>query len=223
MIAHRKEKKDTKSTGDKKEPHATASDTGSSRANKESDLILLRESLEKAKKERDEYVTLLQRERADFINFKKRIEEEKKEFITFGQSLLLAKWIPLYELLNKAVEHLPANLQADSWVQGVVQIKDLFDKLFHDLDIGKIETVGKPFDSSMHEAMMQIDGPEGIVMQEFEAGYLFHGRVIRPAKVSVGREPKKQEPTHETNIDLPVNKADTAERNAPPIDSIPTI
>lgn len=154
----------------------------------------LRQDLETIRKEREEYLNLLQRERADFINYRKRVEEEKKETIFFGQSLLLAKLLPLIDHFERASEHLPADLQEHEWAKGIVQIKALFEKELRDLEVDRIQTVGEPFDSNVHEAMMEVAGPQGQVVAELEAGYLFRGKVLKPAKVSVGKgEDKKGE------------------------------
>ncbi len=144
------------------------------------------DALLKTQQERDEYLAMLKRERADFINFRKRVEEEKRESIMFGQGLLLSKWLPLIENFERALEHLPADLAENDWVKEVVQIKNLFDQELSKTTVERIISVGQPFDSARHEAMMEMPGDKGVVLAEFESGYTFHGKVIKPAKVGVG-------------------------------------
>jgi len=230
MTSHKKEKKEVHDHASPPTAETTPPSTGSISGDQTAatDLQNLQERLTKALQEKDEYLALLQRERADFMNYKKRVEEEKKDVIAFGQSLLLLKWIPLYELFIKAESHLPESLAQDDWVKGVLQIKALFEKLFSDLEVKKIETVGHPFDSNMHEAMMEVPGEKGMVIQEFEPGYLFHGRVLKAAKVAVGRgetsaaeqaSPTEQEPSQEK----PNTTTEQPSPSEPSLDSNPTI
>jgi molecular chaperone GrpE len=230
MTSHKKEKKEVHDPASPPTAETTSPSTGSISGDQTAatDLQNLQERLTKALQEKEEYLALLQRERADFMNYKKRVEEEKKDVIAFGQSLLLLKWIPLYELFIKAESHLPESLAQDDWVKGVLQIKALFEKLFSDLEVKKIETVGHPFDSNMHEAMMEVPGEKGMVIREFEAGYFFHGRVVKAAKVAVGNgeesrseqaSPTEQEPSQEK----PNTTTEQPSPSEPSLDSNPTI
>jgi molecular chaperone GrpE len=209
MTSHKKEKKEQKETT----PDQTSQDANTPFSDDQQQKMIenLQQTIQKMAAEQKEYVTLLQRERADFMNFKKRTEEEKKDIIAFGQGIVLLKWIPLYELFIKAASHLPDHLQQDEWVRGVMNIKDLFQKVFDDLTLQKIETVGGTFDPAYHEAMMELPGLKGKILQEFESGYLFHGHVIKAARVAVG------------NGDLSAEKEETKSVEDIPLDDIPTI
>lgn len=167
-------------------PHGSAGNPSSS-----DELQQLKVQLLEMQKQRDEYLNSLQRERADFLNFRKRTEEEKKEFVTIGQAYMLAKWIPLYEHLQRAAGHLPDDLKDHEWVKGVMQIEALFEKLAGELEVERFVSIGQKFDSSRHEAMLEVPGEKGLVVNEFESGYMFRGKVIKPAKVAVGNGQKE--------------------------------
>jgi molecular chaperone GrpE len=213
MTSHKKEKKGQKETTQDQ----TFQDASTPFSDDQQQKMIenLQQTIQKMAEEQKEYVALLQRERADFINFKKRTEEEKKDIIAFGQGIVLLKWIPLYELFIKASSHLPDHLQQDEWVKGIMNIKDLFQKVFDDLTLQKIDTVGAVFNPAYHEAMMELPGPKGQVLQEFESGYLFHGRVIKAARVAVGNGDMGGETTGEKKETEPIENI--------PLDDIPTI
>lgn len=168
------------------QPPTSAAGQGPATGSTTDPLAALQAELEKARHEAEEYKNLLQHERADFINFKRRVEEEKKDTISFGQGMMLLKILPLYDQFERAFTHVNEDLKDHEWVKGMLGIKALFEKTFQDLKIEKIQAVGQKFDSNFHEAMMHVPGEKDMVISEFEAGYLFQGKVITPARVSVG-------------------------------------
>lgn len=128
----------------------------------------------------------LKRSQADFINYKKRNETEQESFVKYANASLLEQIIPIFDQLNTAMNAMPETAQKDTWAEGVSQIVRLFEKKLEEIGVKRIETIGKLYHPEFHEAVMRGEGKEkDIILEEFEAGYLYHDKVLRPAKVKV--------------------------------------
>ncbi len=131
----------------------------------------------------------LKRSQADFVNFKNRVEKDNEGFVKDSNASLLESIIPQYDQLSKACDTIPESLKTDKWVEGMCQIVRMMEKQLTDLGVENIKTVGEKYHPEFHEAVMRGEGPEkDIILEEFEAGYLFHDKVLRPAKVKVCTE-----------------------------------
>lgn len=134
--------------------------------------------------------TLLRRQ-ADFDNYKKRIEKERSEDSKRTTARLIEALIPTIDGFEQA---LAAHREAEYEVyrRGFELIyKQLLDHISK-LGAERIDPTGKPFDPHLHQAMDRTetnDHLDGTVLQVFQPGYLFHGRVLRPAVVRVAVEP----------------------------------
>ena len=134
--------------------------------------------------------TLLRRQ-ADFDNYKKRIERERAEDSKRATARVLEGLIPVIDGFEHA---LAAHREAEyeSYRRGFELIyKQLLDNVAK-LGAERLEPVGKPFDPHLHQAMDRtetMEHPDGTVLQVFQPGYLFHGRVLRPAMVRVAVHP----------------------------------
>jgi len=136
-----------------------------------------------------------QRAQADFMNYKRRNEQEKEEIIKFANTTLLLNLLPVLDDLERAFAAIPSDLTEADWVAGIKLIER---KLWTTLELqglSQIKALGEPFDPRLHEALRQEKGEDGIVVEEMQKGYKFHDRVIRPSKVAVGNgeEDKKEE------------------------------
>ena len=133
----------------------------------------------------------LQRQRADFENYRKRVEAEKEQAKQTGKMQAVMKLLPIIDNIDRAVAHLPAELQGNAWADGVVKLSKHLEKMVSDLNLEKIiiipgETL---FDPSLHEAI-QMDDAEGdteVAAEELQTGWKLDGMVIRPAMVKVTR------------------------------------
>jgi len=163
------------------EPEAAAPET----VNKTQELV---EAMAKA----DEYLAGWQRSQADFVNFKRRTEQDKEDTIKYANTELIIKLLPIIDDLGMAFTAIPAGHSHAGWVKGIKLVERKLKNFLDTLNLTEIEAVGKPFDPNLHEAVMQAEGAEGMVLQEFQKGYKLGDRVIRPSKVSVGSgEPEK--------------------------------
>jgi molecular chaperone GrpE len=150
------------------------------------DTEALKKLLAEEKERAEGYLANWQRAQADFINYKRRIEQERGETAKFATAILMASLLPILDDFDRAFGSIPAKLAKLSWVDGIRLIER---KLWADLEaqgLSRIEAVGKPFDPNFHEAAMHAKGEEGIVIGELQKGYMLHDRVIRPAMVVVG-------------------------------------
>ena len=150
------------------------------------DIETLRQELAEAKAKAETNLAGWQRAQADFINYKRRSEQEKEETVRFANSLLLSDLLPILDDMERAFASIPPRLAKNDWVNGIRLIERKLKATLEAQGLSHIEALGQPFDPRLHEAVRQSDGEEGIVVQELQKGYQFRDRVIRPSKVAVG-------------------------------------
>lgn len=134
----------------------------------------------------------LQRTRADFENYRKRVESEKTAAREAGQMSMVLKLLPVIDTIERAVGHMPAELQEDKWAQGVAGIAKNLQKTLEGLNLQRIDAApGTEFNPELHEAI-QFDedaaGEKEVITEELQAGYLLNGQTLRPAMVKVTRQ-----------------------------------
>lgn len=150
------------------------------------DAETLRQALAEEKARAEANLAGWQRIQADFINYKRRTEQEKEEIGEYANSMLVLSLLPVLDDLERALTSIPDELDELSWVDGVRLIERKLRTTLEAQGLSPIEALGEPFDPNIHEAAMQGKGKEGIVVEELQKGYKFQDRVIRPAKVVVG-------------------------------------
>jgi molecular chaperone GrpE len=134
----------------------------------------------------------LQRTRADFENYRKRVEMEKTSAREAGQSSAILKLLPVVDNIERAVLHIPADLADNKWAQSVAGLSKNLDKSLDALNLKRIEAKkGDAFNPELHEAIQfdeEAEGENEIIEDELQAGYLLNGRPIRHAMVKVTRQ-----------------------------------
>ena len=139
--------------------------------------------------ERDEFLAALQRERAEFTNFKRRTAEERQAMIGLAGEGLISKVIAIADDFDRAIEARPAAIADDPWVEGIAAIDRKLRQLLESEGVSPIEALpGMPFDPREHEAVASIPGsghPDGSIAGELRRGYRLRDRVLRPALVAV--------------------------------------
>lgn len=134
----------------------------------------------------------LQRTRADFENYRKRVELEKTAARTAGQSAAIMKLLPVIDNIERAIAHTPEELQDNKWAQGVVGLVKNLEKSLESLNLKRIDAaVGSDFNPSLHEAIQFDEDAEGekeVIAEELQSGYTLSGHPIRPAMVKVTRK-----------------------------------
>jgi molecular chaperone GrpE len=134
-----------------------------------------------------------QRAQADFINYKRRSEQERTEVAQFANSVMVLSLLPILDDFERAFASIPPKLEKMNWVEGIRLVER---KLWANLEaqgLSPIKALGEPFDPNLHEAVRQDKGKEGIVIEEVRKGYKLNDRIIRPSKVVVGNGEKKEE------------------------------
>ena len=134
----------------------------------------------------------LQRTRADFENYRKRVESEKNAARSSGQSAAILKLLPVIDNIERAVAYTPEDLKDHKWVQSVSGLTKNLDKSLDGLNVKRIDAkAGTEFDPELHEAIQFDETAEGekeIIAEELQAGYTLNGQPIRHAMVKVTRQ-----------------------------------
>ena len=173
----------------------------------------LRAERDTARQEAEEYLGALQRERAEFQNFKRRTTEERMRDLGLAGEDLIRKVLALADDFDRAIEARPSSVATDPWFEGIYAIDRKLRQLLESEGVTAIDaTVGRPFDPREHEAIANVPNTgrgEGEIVEEVRRGYRLRDRVIRPALVAVAAEPDESPgTTTEPNED----DADTASR-----------
>jgi len=162
----------------------------------EEDTEALKKALAEEKEKAEGYLANWQRAQADFINYKRRSEQEKEEISKFANASLMLNLLPILDDLERAFTSIPPHLARLTWADGIRLIERKLQASLEVQGLAPIKALGEPFDPKFHEAAMHGKGKEGIVVEELQKGYKLHDRVIRPAMVVVGNggeEEKKEE------------------------------
>lgn len=149
----------------------------------------LKEAVERLERERDEYRDLLLRARAEFDNYRKRVERERQEQAEAAAFDVLGDLLPIVDDLERALAA-PAEGagSADAYRAGVELIHRRMLDLLRGRGVTPIEALGAAFDPRLHEAVTHEPAPgrrEGEVIEEYRRGYTLGGRLLRPSMVKV--------------------------------------
>ena len=137
-----------------------------------------------------EYIELLQRMQADFINYKRRVEAEREEQAKFAKADLILKLLPLLDDFRRMRETMPQAVAGSDWAQGIKLIERKLSTLLEKDGISRIEAEAKDFDPREHDAVSYEESDEyeeGKVKAVITDGYKLNGRVLRPAQVAVSK------------------------------------
>jgi molecular chaperone GrpE len=149
----------------------------------------LKRDLAAARQQADEYLAGLQRERAEFQNFRRRTAEERERDLGLAGEDLIRKVLALADDFDLAIDSRPAALAGDGWAEGIAAIDRKLRVLLESEGVSAIEASrGRPFDPREHEAIVNVPAPglpEGAIVEEVRRGYRLRDRVLRPALVAV--------------------------------------
>jgi molecular chaperone GrpE len=135
----------------------------------------------------DQLTEAVQRERADAINIRRRHEEQLDSLKQVVKADVISKLLPVIDNLERALQHVPKDIEDHDYVKGVNGISKQFGKFLEELGVTRIKTVGEPFDPALHEAVSTEGEGTGqeTVSEELQAGYRLGDEVIRHAMVKV--------------------------------------
>ncbi len=134
----------------------------------------------------------LQRTRADFENYRKRVDAEKLAAREAGQSSAILKLLPVIDNIERAIAYAPEDLKGNAWVEGVTGLTKNLSKSLEGLNVQRIDAKpGTEFNPELHEAIQfdeEAEGDKEVIAEELQAGYLLNGHVIRHAMVKVTKQ-----------------------------------
>jgi len=141
------------------------------------------DELARARDQAADYEDRWKRATAEFINYKRRTEQERGELLRGANGALILELLPVLDDLERALAHVPAEQAESEWVKGTRLVERKFRTILERQGVTAIEALGQPFDPALHEA---VGGSGAVVTQEYQRGYRLHGRTLRPAMVVVG-------------------------------------
>ena len=189
MSSKNKPPTDAELHADDAAPPAPAAPTESA-APPEDELTTLRREVTEL---RDKNLRLL----AESQNQHKRMQREKQELQRYAEAELARDLLVVLDDLERTQAAAEAATDMRTVADGVRIVIEHFLKIFRDHGVTPIEAVGRPFDPTCHEALLQqpsADHPAGTVLHEATRGYQMHGRVLRPSRVIVSAGPASSEP-----------------------------
>ena len=150
------------------------------------DLLAPEDPLAKAQAERDEYLDLLQRAKADFENYRKRAARDQEHLVAHAHERLVRELLPVLDDLERALQAADRHEEA-ALVDGVKLVEQSLRRALEKEGLTEIETEGS-FDPHLHEAMLaqrRGDVEPGSVLEVVQRGYRIGDKVVRPARVIV--------------------------------------
>jgi len=144
--------------------------------------------LEELRREKDSLQDRLLRTAAEFDNYRKRVERERRDLADFMKADILAEILPIVDNFERALQ--APSSDTDSLRKGV----ELIHKQMHDFlrkrGVTPIEALGADFDPNFHQAVIHETSPlhrEGEVIEELQRGYMLGDKLLRPAMVKVAK------------------------------------
>jgi len=163
---------------------------------KESNIEVLKKSLEGSEKKAQEYLAGWQRARADLLNYKKEEMERIGELLKYAAEEFVLRALPILDNFEVAEKKLSEDARGSEDIKGILQIKKQLEDFLKAQGVAEIKTIGEKFDANLHEAIEEVepssakasegkDIKSGIIVEEIQKGYRINGRLLRPAKVRV--------------------------------------
>lgn len=138
-----------------------------------------------------ELTNLVQRTRADFENYRKHTEADLERSRQRGEESVIKKLLPIIDVLDAAMSNVPGDLSDNAWAKGIIGAHKNLAKMLIDLKLERQSVaVGDVFDYNQYEAILNDggDGDQEVVTEILRSGYLYDGRIIRPAMVKVAKK-----------------------------------
>ena len=146
------------------------------------------DELAEAKRERDEYLELAQRTKADFENYRRRVGAETSAALARGKGELARDLLPTLDSLDRALAGGRDVSSHDALVEGVAMVRGELESRLEAAGVESFDPTGERFDPQLHEAISTMPGEgteSGVVIETVQRGYRLNGQVLRPARVVV--------------------------------------
>ncbi len=147
--------------------------------------------LEQLGRESAQMRDLAQRTRAEFENYRKRMERERADLVRHAGFEVVKEILPVLDNLERAIRASESSPE-EQFRAGVEIIHRQLQEILTRMGLSEVESEGKPFDPHLHEAVSRVETtehPEGTVVEVFQKGYSFKDRLVRPAMVAVAQSP----------------------------------
>lgn len=154
------------------------------------DSSALAEELQQAQEKAREYFEGWQRERADFANYKRRIDRDQQMVATNMKGEIMKRYLPVLDDMERALKARPTEGTVATWAEGIELIYRKLQNILEAEGLQRIQAEGQAFDPTIHEAITHEDSPNhesGQVIEVVQQGYTLGDRVLRPALVRVAR------------------------------------
>ncbi len=151
---------------------------------------ILQKELEKSRSQAASYFEGWQRERADFLNYKKRVDRDSAQVYQNSLVSVLKKYLVILDDLDRALKTRPTVGEGVAWSEGIELILRKLTNLLESEGVSRMETGNDTFDPNRHEAVTYEESPahqSGQIIEVIQPGYLLGDRVIRPAQVRVAK------------------------------------
>jgi molecular chaperone GrpE len=154
------------------------------------ELEILKQSIEEKRKQAQDYYDQLLRLKADFENYRRRSEKEKKDCLEWGKEKILLKQISIDDVLRQALKSTKSGSNIESIVLGLEMISKEFSKMLKEESVEEIEC--DKFDPNICEALEYVESEEedGKILEVYQKGYKMNGKLIRAVKVKVAKNNK---------------------------------
>jgi molecular chaperone GrpE len=153
------------------------------------ELDQLARELDQLRGHNDELRQDLQRVQADFVNYRRRNDEQRGSLMDAAKRDVVLEILPLLDNIDRALGHLPHDLERHAWAQGVEQVAKQASDTLKNMGVTRMTTIGQLFDPKLHEAVSveEGQGPDEVIIEELQPGYTINGEVLKHAMVKVGR------------------------------------
>lgn len=151
------------------------------------ELEILKAQLAEAQSKTQEYLDALQRERADFTNYRRRTDLDIAQMGRLASGTMIKKFLAAIDDLERALAH---RVVGDVWAGGIELVYRKFLSILEAEGVTRMQPEGQPFDPNLHEAIMQEPSEiyeSGLVTAVVQQGYMHGDRVLRPALVKVAQ------------------------------------
>jgi len=148
------------------------------------------DELSAARRERDEYLELAQRTRADFENYRKRVAKDTSDALARGKAELARDLLPVIDNLERALQSGGEPPADEALVRGVELVLDEIRAKLGSAGVEAFDPTGEKFDPKLHEALsaQPAEGTDsGVILETVEKGYRLNGQILRPARVVVSK------------------------------------
>jgi molecular chaperone GrpE len=184
---------DKETTNEQEQEKNSCECSDDARDEKVAELEILKQSVDEQKALAQDYYDQLVRLKADFDNFRRRSEKEKKDYLDWGKEKILVKQIAIDDVLQHALKSAKAGNNIESIIVGLDMISKEFAKMLKEEGVEEIQC--EKFDPNMCEALdyVESDEEDGKVLEVYQKGYKMNGKLIRTAKVKVAKNDKESE------------------------------